>query len=166
MISRDFFYLQLEKLQYKQLKHFKKKAASKESPLSFNNFYPTPKALLETKSPADKVVGQANIRKYGFPSWYEWRIHHWGVKWDVDAQFVDEAPTFLEYIFDTAWGPALPWMGKVSGDFPDLIFELEYDEPGMCFKGFAVAHNGEFSDECTDYEDDDYGEDEDDDSDE
>lgn len=34
---------------------------------------------------ATTVFGKANIRKYGYASWYDFRIAEWGIKWDVEA---------------------------------------------------------------------------------
>lgn len=31
----------------------------------------------------------ANIKKHGFPTWYEWSIHNWGTKWNAYEQFCD-----------------------------------------------------------------------------
>jgi hypothetical protein len=48
----------------------------------------------------------------------------------------------MAYEFDTPWSPPLPLLEKVSALFPALTFTLEFREPNMNFKGWAVARGG------------------------
>lgn len=46
------------------------------------------------------------IAKYGFKSWYDWNIKHWGTKWDlceVDLNRLDE--NTIQISCQTAWSP-------------------------------------------------------------
>lgn len=49
----------------------------------------------------------AQLKEIGSDSWYDWRVTHWGTKWDIDPQPVDECNEFdeLRFSFDTAWSP-------------------------------------------------------------
>ena len=77
--------------------------------------------------------------------WYNWRIEHWGTKWDLGTDtdsvpVVDDDLIFWE--FSTAWAPPEPWLLAASEKFPTLTFTLGYDEPGMCFAGVLTVKNG------------------------
>ena len=79
--------------------------------------------------------------------WYEWRIEHWGTKWDVYNGFIGmESAKELELGFDTAWSPPVAFYKKME----ELGFTVEarYREEGMGFIG--EYYNGE--DECYDYD--------------
>lgn len=88
-----------------------------------------------------------NEQKYGSKDWYQWSIDNWGTKWDVDATIEQIDEEFIEIEFDSAWAPPVKWLAQVEPMFPELKFQLHYDEPGMGFKG--VYSNG--SDKCIDY---------------
>jgi len=90
-----------------------------------------------------------NIRKYGYKDWYKWNISNWGTKWDACGEnaSIDDMGDSIEIQFDTAWAPPIQWIEKVELLFPDLEFELHYEEPGMCFKG--VYSKG--IDKCIEY---------------
>ena len=133
------------------IKAFKEKAKKEEgenkTELSLAAFVPLPAELKDTRSPAltpDKRL----INLYGFDNWYDWQIHNWGTKWDVNATISSEKPRTLHYFFDSAWSPPITWLEKVSAQFPTLKFKLKYDEPGMGFHGVAKAFEGHVDDEC------------------
>lgn len=81
--------------------------------------------------PEEWELGKAawnNIRLYGVPTWYGWRNHHWGTKWNsygygeakVDYQDGD-ALNFL-----TAWSAPHPVMEKLAEMFPNVEIEHEW----------------------------------------
>lgn len=85
---------------------------------------------------------------------YGWQSAHWGTKWDAcEASVEYQEPTAIGYSFDTAWGPPIEFLSKVSKDFPTLTFSLQYEEGGMGFAGEAEWSDGECtSDESYDIE--------------
>ena len=104
----------------------------------FNEFVPVPKELFETaaSSATDEKLSNANIKKFGYASWYDFCINEWGTKWDTDCHSVDtyeEHPNTLETVFDTAWAPPIQFYEKLER----LGFQVEakYYESGMCFAG-------------------------------
>ena len=104
----------------------------------FNEFVPVPKELFETaaSSATDEKLTNANIKKFGYASWYDFCINEWGTKWDTDCHSVDtyeEHPNTLETVFDTAWAPPIQFYEKLER----LGFQVEakYYESGMCFAG-------------------------------
>ena len=57
-----------------------------------------------------------NIREFGCPTWYEWRIQNWGTKWNASgAEVLDGRLSFL-----TAWDAPNPVMEKLSEMFPTV----------------------------------------------
>lgn len=87
--------------------------------------------------------------------WYEWRLRHWGTKWDAnfsgpalalggpemdvevstDAQGATLTPTVAIYKFDTAWSWPSPVIEAASEQFPELEFSLRYGEVGHGYAG-------------------------------
>jgi hypothetical protein len=70
-------------------------------------------------------------------SWYDWNTRNWGTKWDVavadndeypDTEITDESVGFISYRFNTAWAPPTQAISKLSEQYPDLDFELSYEE--------------------------------------
>tara|TARA_B100001029_G_scaffold171527_1_gene168426 strand:+ start:1093 stop:1686 length:594 start_codon:yes stop_codon:yes gene_type:complete len=75
---------------------------------------------------------------------HEWENTHWGCKWGAqDAELVSEESAFLQYSFDTPWGPPMEFLEKVSKDWPTLCFTIDYEEPGMGFGGSAEFVEGD-----------------------
>ena len=69
--------------------------------------------------------------------WYDWNVRNWGTKWDVairhseeypETELMEEDETSLSYRFNTAWSPPLPAIEKLSQQYPDLEFNLYYQE--------------------------------------
>jgi len=73
--------------------------------------------------------------------------NEWGTKWDLMEEtngdlYETEHGLILDYCSETAWGPPLEWLEKMSIKYPTLIFTLGYCEPGMRIGGTAVAELG------------------------
>lgn len=64
-------------------------------------------------------------------------MQNWGTKWDIEAELVSDDDEYLEYEFNSAWSPPVPWLEKVAKDFPNLDFNLRYEEEGIGFMGCA-----------------------------
>ena len=64
-------------------------------------------------------------RKIGFYNWYDWSIHHWGVKWDAGhSQLIEETDTTLSYNFDTAWDTPETFFRSLFAMYPHLEFRV------------------------------------------
>jgi len=76
--------------------------------------------------------------------WYNWSLENWGCKWDACESYVNESePQCFSVGFDSAWAPPTEWLRNIMDDYPNLEFELEYDEPGMCFAGTLIVHGAQ-----------------------
>ncbi len=97
---------------------------------------------------------KANVTKYGYPHWYEWRVANWGTKWDARVEDFDDSDPKQTYVyFETAWSPPVEFMKWFVSQYPDAYFRNEYDEEGMMFEGFTENSKKDgFIDECFDTE--------------
>jgi hypothetical protein len=69
------------------------------------------------------------------PDWYEKRLEQWGTEWIGYDVSVGES----SIDFYTAWIPPVPIIKKLAELHHELVFTLEYAEPGMMFRGEATA---------------------------
>lgn len=99
------------------------KAKGEESNFSLENLVPIPEEFKE--------------------NWYNWRIENWGTKWDLSMVELDINDDSVSFNCETAWAPPNSALQKISGDFPNLSFEIFFEEPGMDFCGKCVFKGGE-----------------------
>ncbi|MDP2692721.1 MAG: hypothetical protein Q8O88_03735 [bacterium] len=130
--------------------------------LSMQNILPCPIELLGVTSPVRAENGEneqqfkdrvaRHKRIYGHEDWYSWKTAKWGCKWDINADLTFSTETSVQYMFDSPWTPPTAFIETASEKFPNLKFELEYDEPGCCFRGTAYAEGGDTTDTSENYE--------------
>ena len=73
---------------------------------------------------------------YGTDSWYDWANKTWGTKWQPsNIEFTDYGD-YLEYSFDTAWGPPVGIYLALAGKFQKVDISWFYDEPDMELTGY------------------------------
>ena len=114
-----------------------------------SNYFPTPEKLLQEN--LSEIEKQELKTMYGFDDWYEWRLFHWGTKWDCDDYGFESSTDEKSYYildFDSAWSPPIEFLINVSLIYPTLSFQLEYIEPGNQFAGTTYINNGIFLDLC------------------
>lgn len=119
----------------------------------FENLYPTPADLLIGDVPmlAETDEQKSNLEKHGYSDWYSWRIDNWGTKWQETGLSIAQEKhvskntgiASIGFNFDTAWAPALGVFEKASQLYPNIMFCLYYQEPGMGFCGRNIWMNGE-----------------------
>jgi|5_EtaG_2_1085323.scaffolds.fasta_scaffold01346_13 hypothetical protein len=128
---------------------------------TFDGGVPMPKELDVRKgyppTEEEKKQLKSNIEKYGYETWYEWRLVNWGTKWDAYDYYINEVnDTYFEVSFDTAWSPPTAYYLALSKKYPLLRIEVEYSESGMDFAGRQSYFDGELVDEvemsCSKYE--------------
>ncbi len=80
---------------------------------------------------------------------YDWERVNWGCKWGAaNPSILDEWEGCLIYEFDTAWSPPMEFLQAVANKWPALTCVLEYDEPGMAYKGLAKFQGEACEDHC------------------
>lgn len=69
-----------------------------------------------------------NIIKYGVRDWYDWRMDHWGAKWNAYRTRIDGDSV----IFLTAWYDVRGLISALSKNIPDnnFIYEYAHEELG------------------------------------
>lgn len=122
--------------------------------------YPMPHELRNTTKGSNSETNQEFIDKYGFDNWYDWSLHNWGTKWDVDfdlefVSFADiDTATPLTLKFNSAWSPPLAVWQKFVDRYPKGTFEvahLQYIESGCQFCGVHDALDNTESVHVDDY---------------
>lgn len=86
-----------------------------------------------------------NIADYGCKTWYEWRIEHWGTKWNAYETSMVDATT-LEFL--TAWSGVPELIKKLATKFPDVEFEYIYADEDL---GYNVGSYRIQGDDVRDY---------------
>jgi hypothetical protein len=114
--------------------------------LDFNKIIPMPKEL-EVKegyplSPEEVALKTSNLERYGFESWYHWRLHHWGTKWNSYCPSLQED----SITFDTAWSPPIPVIERIAVIL-GIPLTLDYCEEGNGFIGRYTAEPDGSSDD-------------------
>ena len=116
---------------------------------------PTPPELTDTmagsygdgdKQAALEAREQANLEKFGYKNWYDFKTANWGTKWDVEAN-VQENDGEIGLTFDSAWSPPQRAIALLAEKFNDLSFHHAYLEEGMCFVGYDDYEGGVLIDE-------------------
>jgi len=101
-----------------------------EQPFDFNRIVPIPEELANTSSP-NKVNADEMEQKYGYKDWYDWRVVHWGTKWNAsDVELDFDSPRQLKVRFNTAWSPPMPIIEKIAEMFPFASISLDWEEEG------------------------------------
>ena len=115
-----------------------------------SNYFPTPERLLQENLSENEKQELKTI--FGYDNWYDWRLFHWGTKWDCDdreCESTTDDNSIFETSFDSAWSPPIEFLINVSIQYPSLSFQLEYLEPGNQFAGTSYINNGIFLDLCS-----------------
>lgn len=133
-----------------EIKKFRRKATAKGTKLSLARLYPEPDYdKVKVKPTFPKIVKEEYVGKK--EAWWDWRIQHWGTKWDIEATLEIDEEDYLRYEFSSAWSPPTAWLEKVSKNYPRLAFSLKYDEEGSGFMGVAKAEEGVMDIQSIDY---------------
>lgn len=88
-----------------------------------------------------------NAVMYDDYSWYGWSLKNWGCKWNSSNTmvFISKDWSKAEIVFDTPWSPPTTLIRSLSLLYPNLEFELSYEETGMDFGGVITYVNGAVS---------------------
>lgn len=80
-----------------------------------------------------QIVSLGDERLESLPAWYNWRLHNWGCKWDVEGQADLISPTILSFSFDSPWGAPIQAYEKLLEQ--GFSVQAYYHEMGMAFMG-------------------------------
>lgn len=130
------------------------------SPFRMESIYTTPRELMDNSKPSGGEQLQnaiAGNTDYEYDNWYDWRVAHWGTKWDMDSVQLDEPEYSSEeegkrYSFNlyyqTAWSPNIEFWKYVCKMGP-FIVEMRYIEEGMGYIGETTVERNSVDDYCT-----------------
>jgi hypothetical protein len=94
---------------------------SDEESLDLGALVPMPAAVIATLDDHSAAAKQAAFSATGFESWYEWRINHWGCKWNTsNLQVITATPDLLDVSFETPWSAPEPALAALAAQFPLL----------------------------------------------
>lgn len=125
------------------IKSFKERYFNDKEEFDFEKVIATPLELLATKesSKTPKAVYDNNKRKYGYRSWYDWRVDNWGTKWN---SYDNEGWQGNSFKFITAWSCPFEIVMELSKQNPHLHFQIEFaDEFIGEYVGVYEFKNGE-----------------------
>lgn len=88
---------------------------------------------------------------HGAVDMVDWAIANWGTKWEADLARFSSDPNRV--LFSTAWCPPLPFILKLSAQYPHARITLAYCEMGHQFWGAYVAINGQLDPSSIDRDD-------------
>lgn len=82
------------------------------------------------------------IEEHGATNWYDWNILNYGTKWgDVDTELTVDHEDYLEFVFRSAWSPAIKLAEKISQEFKAKVVLKHYSFENMD-EGKLVFTNG------------------------
>ena len=96
-----------------------------------------PTNLEEYNKQSDHSLPMAEQMLFKGDNWYDFNVRNWGTKWDVavrdgedypETELMEEDETSLAYRFNTAWSPPLPAIEALSAQYPNVEFNLSYEE--------------------------------------
>lgn len=94
------------------------------------------------------ALAEYNRQKFGFADRYDWRVNHWGTKWNAQWELIDKAPDALPE-FQTAWCIPEGWLKALA---KHVDFTLLYADENMGSNcGRVKASHGEMTIEKLEY---------------
>lgn len=105
--------------------------------------YPSIAARFET-DPEKLVQILRNEPRIRENAWWDWRVQNWGTKWELYDVALADNTCADEFSFScySAWSPPMEGLLSISKQFPNALFQLEYQESGEDFCGVTVFQNG------------------------
>ena len=87
----------------------------------------------------------AHNLKFQGRDWYDWNVREWGTKWDACDIYLERTDDLIANIgFQTAWSPPEPIFKAIVEQFPELGFEIFYEEE-QGWGGELTGSEGELS---------------------
>jgi hypothetical protein len=100
-----------------ELKHFLKRVKDENDKFTLHRLVPIPEEI--------KILENQD----------NWKHENWGTSYVFEDVFSSISETEVKINFQSAWAPTLLWIKYVSKFYDGLTFHLNYDEPGIGFKG-------------------------------
>lgn len=99
------------------------------TPLSFANFICPPQEALDSGEYWATHGFSGGKESGNTPNnWYNFNVREWGTKWDACHPEVERTAEGVAVAFDTAWSPPEPIFHAMVEQFPELAFDIWYEE--------------------------------------
>lgn len=110
------------------------------TPFSFANFICPPQEALDSGE-YWATHGFSEGKESGNTpnNWYNFNTREWGTKWDAGQAEVEKTAEGVAVAFETAWSPPEPIFHAMVEQFPDLTFDIWWEEE----QGFGAELTGE-----------------------
>lgn len=99
-----------------------------QSDLSFWNFVRPEDEILDEYFGKEPEQTLAEAIRFESNHWYDWNIRNWGTKWEPQVTSERYGDGDIVYYLDTAWAPPMEFFAKLVEMYPNLDFELYYNE--------------------------------------
>lgn len=86
------------------------------------------------------ALAEYNRQKFGFADWLDWRINHWGTKWNAQGELIDKIPDALP-MFQTAWCIPEGWLRALAKYVDFTLLYADEDMGSNCGRVKAI-HGG------------------------
>jgi len=132
-----------------EVARFVKENKGEDCPLTFNASVPEEREDRKWWKPAENSGIDGDIihtpeGDFQF-NWWDWRITHWGTKWDCANVSLDHDPGCAVYEFDTPYVGPTDWLKAVIAKYPMLEFSMVSCESGCDYLRFVDGFDGEYS---------------------
>lgn len=122
------------------LNRFVEHIKSDEEDFDFDKIIPMPNDLfMDNLSFEDRITHPYN--------WYDWSIANWGTKWKAtDTCVTRNSSDEVSVSFMTAWSFPTPIWVRLTKDFPELTFRVDYADEDIGFNcGTFCAYDDKWS---------------------
>lgn len=83
-----------------------------------------------------------NLREYGAMNWYDWRVKHWGTKWDAFDTDMFRINNIVTVTFSTAWACCQPIIEAICKKFNDCTVECDYADEDYGYNCGIMIYSG------------------------
>jgi hypothetical protein len=106
------------------------------------NYFPTPELLYSIEQTQNQVKKCKD--KYGFDNPNEWNQFYWGTEYCEEklSSLRTDDKTYLSIEFTTSWNLPDKLLVLISCEFPDLSFQIDFEEPGIIGESSFLIKNG------------------------
>ena len=98
-------------------------------------------------------IGTRNLKETGYVYWYDWRVDHWGTKWNAYGQPEGGWPEDEDhYRFITIWRHPWSLIEKMSILFPEATFKIQFadTEIGVGCGEYLIKNGKRFEEDILD----------------
>jgi hypothetical protein len=113
-----------------------------KSPLSFFAHTPIPQILIDNCYKIGEEVENENFKQTGYRFLHEFTKKEWGTSFDAcDVTYSEATNGDSCFEFRTLEGVCLPWLEKLSSEFPGVYFDMDCQNELDLFDSYTVSYS-------------------------